>query len=298
MSTSNHITVTKDLKLDFSRLPVSKLTGKPVIHFAHANGMPSRVYQPIFDVLEHHFTVEYIPILGFDKDSKPTYPIDNHWKSLTQQVIDSVSAISKKHKVPVIGLGHSLGALCTLQALYKKPKLFLQVVLMDPPLIYGRDNLLWHLAKIFLPKQRDKLSPAGISSRRRDIWDSREQARDLLQPKRFFQKFDPRTFDGYIQHGMRDLPDGRVTLTIPKEAEVAVFRTNPSWYWLKPNRPPNKPATLLIGDDSQFYQRGFPSKVRKRLSIPFKLHPGGHMFPLEYPDSVAQLIMVTIMEQS
>ncbi|PNK61428.1 alpha/beta fold hydrolase [Psychrobacter sp. FDAARGOS_221] len=292
---SNHLTC--PVNLDFSKLPVSKITGKPVIHFAHANGMPSRVYQPIFELLEQHFTVEYIPTLGFDEQGQSTYPIDNHWKSLTQQVIDSVKAVSKKHKVPVIGLGHSLGALCTLQALYKKPKLFLQVVLMDPPLIYGRDNLFWHLAKWFSPKHVDQISPAGISKNRRDVWDSREQARELLGPKRFFKNFDPRTFEGYIQHGMRSLPDGRVTLTIPKQAEVAVFRTNPSWYWLKPNKPPKEPATLLIGDHSQFYQRGFPPKVRKRLSIPFKLHPGGHMFPLEYPDSVAQLIMTTIMEQ-
>ena len=292
------ITSNVSLKMDFSSLPVSKVTGKPVIHFAHANGMPSRVYQPIFEVLEQHFTVEYIPTLGFDEQGNPTYPIDNNWKSLTNQIIDSVQALVKKHKVPVIGLGHSLGALCTLQAIYRKPKLFVQAVLMDPPLIYGKNNLLWHAAKLVSQERADKMSPAGISKNRRDVWDSREQAHELLRPKSFFKNFDERTFEGYLQHGLRDQEDGTVTLTIPKEAEVAVFRTNPSLYWLKPNKPPKRSVTLLIGDSSRFYEMGFPNKVRRRLSIPFKLHAGGHMFPLEYPDSVAQLILATIAEQA
>lgn len=286
------------LKMDFSSLPVSKVTGKPVIHFAHANGMPSRVYQPLFEGLQPYFTVEYIPVLGFDEQGHPTYPIDNHWDSLTTQVIDSVKKVVKKHKVPVIGLGHSLGALCTLQALYRKPKLFVQAVLMDPPLIYGRQNLLWHLAKLFSAKQVDKMSPAGISKNRRDVWDSRQQAGELLRSKGFFKNFDPHAFEGYLQHGLRDQADGSVTLTIPKQAEVAVFRTNPSLYWLKPNKPPKRPVTLLIGDDSKFYEHHFPQKVRRRLSIPFKLHAGGHMFPLEHPDSVARTILATIAEQA
>ncbi|WP_296405007.1 alpha/beta hydrolase [Psychrobacter sp.] len=292
------LTSNVSLNMDFSSLPVSKVTGKPVIHFAHANGMPSRVYQPLFEVLEQYFTVEYIPVLGLDKNGEPTYPIDNHWNSLTNQIIDSVKDLVKKHKVAVIGLGHSLGALCTLQAMYRKPKLFVQAVLMDPPLIYGKDNLIWHTAKNLLPKYADKMSPAAISKNRRDIWDSREQAKELLGPKGFFRNFDEKAFEGYLEHGLRDLPDGTVTLTIPKEVEVAVFRTNPSLYWIKPNKPPKRPVTLLIGDDSQFYKRGYPQKVRRRLSIPFKLHSGGHMFPLEHPDSVANLILATIAEQA
>lgn len=289
---------TVKLSIDTAGLPVSKITGKPVIHFAHANGMPSRVYQPIFDILAEQFTVEYIPTLGLDENGKVTCPVDNHWKSLTKHVIDSVKKTKKKHGVAVIGMGHSLGALCTLQAMYKAPKLFVQSVLMDPPLIYGHTNLIWHAAKLLSPKIVDKMSPAGVSKHRRDVWDSREQARELLAPKAFFKNFDPRTLEGYIQHGLRDQADGTVTLTIPKEVEVAVFKTNPSLYWLKPNRPPKKPVTLLIGDRSQFYERQFPQKIQKRLSIPFKLHEGGHMFPLEHPDSVAQLILNTIVEQS
>lgn len=284
----------------FAALPVSKITKKPVIHFAHANGMPSAVYQPFFESLAEFFTIEYIAMLG----ATPDYPVDNHWRSLTQQIIDSVKNTCEKHEVSqVIGVGHSLGAMCTLQALYRAPTHFAQAVLMDPPWIYGKVSLLWHLAKTAdkLPFMNhrliDKLSPAGVSKYRRDVWDSRAEAYEKMRHKGFFKNFDERSFQGYIDHGLHLRADGKVTLAIPKANEVAVFRTNPSWYWLAPNRAPKPPVTLIIGADSLFLKRRFPQQVTSRLGIPYQTHAGGHMFPLEQPESVAQQVLTVIQQQ-
>lgn len=284
----------------FAALPVSKITQKPVLHFAHANGMPSAVYAPFFEPLSEFFTIEYIPMLGVD----PDYPIDDHWLSLTQQIIDSIEHTCKHHSVEqLVAVGHSLGALCTVQALYQAPERFNQAVLMDPPWIYGKTSLLWHLAKTMdrLPlmhhRLMDKLSPAGVSKNRRDVWDSRKDAYEKLRHKGFFKEFDERSFQGYIEHGLEERADGKVTLAIPKSSEVAVFRTNPSLYWLKPNQAPKPPVTLIIGEDSIFLKRRFPQQIQARLNIPYTTHKGGHMFPLEHPDSVAQQVLTLIEQQ-
>ena len=284
----------------FASLPVSQKTQKPVIHFAHANGMPSAVYEPFFVGLAEFFTIEYIPMLSVD----PDYPVDDHWRSLTQQVIDSVERTCEQHGVAkLVAVGHSLGAMCTLQALYRQPKRFEQAVLMDPPWIYGTTSLVWHLAKIAdkLPfmnnRFMDRLSPSGISKNRRDVWNSREEAYEKMRHKGFFKNFDERSFQGYIEHGLHERADGKVTLAIPKAAEVAVFRTNPSWYWLVPNRRPKPPVTLLIGEDSLFLKRQFPKMVQTRLGIPYVTHAGGHMFPLEYPESVSMQVLKLIEQQ-
>ena len=284
----------------FATLPLSKITQKPVIHFAHANGMPSAVYQPFFENLAEFFTIEYIAMLG----DTPDYPVDDHWRSLTQQIIDSIKNTCEKHGVTqVVGVGHSLGAMCTLQALYRAPEYFAQAVLMDPPWIYGKVSFLWHLAKTAdrLPMMNnrlmDKLSPAGVSKHRRDVWDSREDAYDKLRYKGFFKSFDERSFQGYIEHGLHKRADGKVTLAIPKESEVAVFRTNPSWYWLTPNRAPKPPVTLIIGKESVFLKRRFPQKIQSRLNIPYETHTGGHMFPLEHPESVSLQVLDLIKKQ-
>lgn len=284
----------------FASLPISKITQKPVIHFAHANGMPSPVYEPFFEKLAEFFTIEYISMLG----DTPDYPVDNQWRSLTQQIVDNVKDTCKKHGVKqVVAVGHSLGAMCTLQALYRAPEYFSQAVLMDPPWIYGKVSLLWHLAKTAdrLPlmnnRLMDKLSPAGVSKHRRDVWDSREDAYDKLRHKGFFKDFTERSFQGYIEHGLHERADGKVTLAIPKASEVAVFRTNPSWYWLTPNRAPKVPVTLIIGEDSIFLKRRFPQQIKSRLRIPYITHAGGHMFPLEHPESVSEQVLALIKKQ-
>ena len=284
----------------FASLPLSQKTQKPVIHFAHANGMPSPIYQVFFARLAEFFTIEYVPMLGGD----PNYPVDNHWRSLTQQIIDSVKRTCGNHGVTqVVAVGHSLGAMCTLQALYRAPEYFSQAVLLDPPWIYGKTSLLWHLAKTAdrLPLMNhrcmDKLSPSGISKYRRDVWDSREDAYEKLRHKGFFKHFDERSFQGYVQHGLHERADGKVTLAIPKVNEVAVFRSNPSWYWLAPNRAPKPPVTLIIGEDSVFFKQRFPQQINARLGIDYETHAGGHMFPLEYPESVSERVLSLIAQQ-
>lgn len=307
---------------------ISKLTGKPVLHFTHANGIPSQVYEPLFDVWSAYFTVIYIPRFA----ATAGYAVDNHWQNLTQQIIDSVALACRTHGVQqVVAVGHSLGALCTLKAVYQAPHQFAQAVLMDPPLIYGHKSLLWHLAKqadkvlvwiddyqqtildinwintssvkkIFnkLPKPyhfMDKLSPAGLSKHRRDVWENRDMARLALKSNQFFAAFNSVCFDKYIEHGLTDTFDGKVTLSIPKSNEVAVFRSNPSWFWLTPNQPPSQPVTILAGEDSPFVKNQFYQKLHQRLGIPYQLSQGGHMFPIIYPTATADKVIAIIAKQ-
>ena len=257
---------------------------KPLIHFAHANGVPSRVYQKLFDLLSDEYDVIYVPLLGPDK----RYPIDNHWKSLTQQVIDSIVRQANGRKV--IGLGHSLGSVLTFQAALQRPELFKQVLMIDPPMIMGKELLALHIAKTLKLKVVDKMSPAGLSKRRRDHWDSREQAAELLRPKGFYQAFDSDCFKAYIDYAlMEDKVRGGVELTISKDDEVQIFRTNPSLWWL-PQSKPKVPVQLLIAEKGPFLPLRFPQMIEKKFGIPFKVVSGSHMFPLEKPEFTVETI--------
>ena len=144
----------------------------------------------------------------------------------------------------------------------------------------------------------DKLTPAGISINRRDHWESREEAATKLKSRGFFANFDPQCFDDYIRYGLTDdAIRGGVTLTIPKMAEVEIFRTNPSLFWFKPRKAPKIPVKLVVGQSSQFLQRGFPQRVKRLLGIEYIITEGGHMFPLEHPEQVARLVKQLIVEQ-
>ncbi len=84
-----------------------------------------------------------------------------------------------------LALVHSLGAVLTFQAALKRPELFEQVIMIDPPLIMGKDAFALHVAKTLKLKAVDKMSPGFFVLRRRDHWESREQAAELLRPKGF-----------------------------------------------------------------------------------------------------------------
>ncbi|OTG73288.1 alpha/beta hydrolase [Acinetobacter sp. ANC 4169] len=263
---------------------------KPVIHFAHANGVPSKVYQKLFDGLKDEYDIIYVPLLGPDK----RYPIDNHWNSLTNQVIDSIVRQAKGR--PVIGLGHSLGSVLTFQAALKRPELFTQVIMLDPPLIMGKEAFALHVAKTLKLKAVDKMSPASLSLRRRDHWESREQAAELLRPKGFYQHFDETCFQAYIDHALtEDKVRGGVELTISRDDEVQIFRTNPSLWWLPQSRP-KVPVQLLIAEKGPFLPRKFPQMVKKKFGIPYTVAKGSHMFPLEKPVETVVLIKQLIQK--
>lgn len=264
---------------------------KPLIHFAHANGVPSKTYQKLFDLLKDDYDIIYLPVLSAHKG----YAVDNHWQSLVNQVIYSIESQAQGRKV--IGLGHSLGSLTTFLATYQRPDLFSQMVMMDPPMILGKKSFIFHMAKYFSQKTVDTVSPAGKSRKRRDTWPNRQAAYEQLRHKSLFKNFDETCFQAYIDHGLIDHPDGSVTLTIPVDSEVAVFRTNPSWFWLH-LRPPKVPVQQLSGEDSQFIDHGFPQYLQQKIGVDYYLTKGAHMFPLEYPELTVQRIKELISRAS
>ena len=204
----------------------------------------------------------------------------------------------QSHGRPVIGLGHSLGSVLSFQASLQRPELFSQMIMLDPPMIMGKEAFALHIAKTFRLKALDQMSPAGLSKRRRDHWESREQAAELLRPKGFYQDFDADCFQAYIDYALKDDPvRGGVELTIPKMDEVNIFRTNPSLWWL-PQAKPKVSVHLVVAKKGPFLARRFPQQVQKKFGIPFTVVDGGHMFPLEQPEQVASLIKQLIAEQS
>lgn len=100
------------------------------------------------------------------------------------------------------------------------PRLLRSLVLLDPV--------------IQVPNA--SVSPAISSTPRRDIWPSREAAAKQFKGSKFFQAWDPRVLDRWIEYGLRDVPTElypaedvengsgkRVTLTTSKHQELFTF---------------------------------------------------------------------------
>lgn len=253
---------------------------KPILHFAHANGVPSACYRKLLNELSHDYQVVTIPQIGTDA----RFPVDNHWQSLMEQVAASIRRQSGGEPVAVVG--HSLGALTSYMAAHHYPELFKSLVMLDPPLQNGFAAYALQLAKLL--GRDENLTPAGKSKTRREFWESRTEAAVNLRPKKLFKAFDADCFADYIQYGLTDY-EGGVKLTIPVETEVAIFRTVPSnpWrYW----RQLQVPAAIVVGKDSPFASTGSPERLTRQQPVKLVYTEGGHMFPLEKPLATADLV--------
>lgn len=61
---------------------------------------------------------------------------------------------------------------------------------------------------------------ARLSTIRRDLWPSREAAASKFRSNKFYQQWDPRVLDKWIEYGLRDLPMEQYP-DMPKDASVS-----------------------------------------------------------------------------
>ena len=269
-----------------------ELFKKHAIHFTHANGIPSAAYQKFFNCFKADFDLKAIPMIGLN----PQYPVTMSWQYLVEQVIADIEQQFPDQQV--IGLGHSFGSLVTLMAAYKRPDLFSQLIIMDPPFVIGSKSAIFEAMQKLKLKAVDKITPAAITLKRNDHWRSFDEAYTSLRNNRLFKNFDKQCFDDYFAHGItQDQSRGGVTLSIPKAIEAEIFRTVPAWWWRTPRKAPQVPVHLITAKQSHFYQQGLPQGMKKTYGVEFSVVEGGHMFPLEKPEATARFVQKLITEQ-
>lgn len=201
---------------------------------------------------------------------------------------------------PIIGIGHSMGGFHLTQLALLHPRLFTTLILIDP--VIQR-----------VPNPSGNYAPAKASAKRRDIWPNRAAARTAFQKSKFYQAWDPRVLELWLQHGLRDLPtalhptsstssssdDPQVTLTTSKHQEVLTFmRGNfPTASNPNPSTAPNPlthPDVDLSHNSSPFY-RPEPIQLFSRLPSlrPSVLYIFGTHSNLSAPDLQADKLAVT-----
>ncbi|MCJ8273045.1 MAG: alpha/beta fold hydrolase, partial [Psychrosphaera sp.] len=162
---------------------------KPRIHFSHANGLPASTYAYLFEMLED------ADFCFVEKMGHGRFAFNGDWHLLADELIDS---IERQSTGPVIGMGHSLGAVVTLLAATKRPELFSKLILLDPVLFCKRKRLaFWVAQRLGL---RDWLGPVKRTLSRRSQFDTCEDALAYFSPKTLFKNFHPRCLNDYVKH--------------------------------------------------------------------------------------------------
>lgn len=250
-----------------------------VIQFSHANGFPAPSYQALFDALAPH-EISYVHILGHEN-----YDPAHGWQPLVAELI---ADIESKNIAPVVGIGHSLGGVLTLFAAMQRPELFSQIILLDPPAFGSRKRGLMQMFKLMGLLGR-VIPPARRSRNRRESFPDPQTAYEYWRTRGLFRRFDERSMQLYVQHGLRQHTPNEWRLAISREKEVGIFLHTPlrlgdtrslkvPGYFIKAEK-----STLLDPNDMRWLKQNLPT-------LEFITFDGDHMFPMEQPEMVAAFL--------
>jgi pimeloyl-ACP methyl ester carboxylesterase len=113
------------------------------------------------------------------------------------------------------------------------PRLFHSVILLDPVMGFVNSGI----------------GPAVASTSRRDIWESRAAAAAKFAQSKFYQAWDPRVLDLWIEHGLRELP----TELYPILSSASLANSNSKGQAELGTRKEDKPVTLTTTKHQELF---------------------------------------------
>ncbi len=261
-----------------------------LIVFSHANSFPASTYRVMFAELERRgFTVKAIEKFGHD----PRHPVTPNWPHLVDELYEFAEAEGVKAGEPAWLVGHSLGGFLSTMCAARHPEMARGVLMLDSPLISG-----WKATALAVAKRTalaGQLGPGAVSRKRRDRWDSVEDALDHLRHKKAFARWDPRVLQDYVKHGTR-ADGGHRVLAFTREVETAIYNTLPHHLERLLARHPLKcPAAFIGGLHSRERELVGMALTEKVTKGRITLLEGSHLFPMERPEATAAAIEAALL---
>lgn len=263
---------------------------RPVIHFLHGNGLPGASYWPFLRPFCREFDLFLNSIEGHGGSSfLPPAQQNSSWNGLMQRSLAALEHYQQHWQsgTPVIGMGHSFGAIATILMIHFQNNPFSQYVLLDP-VIYPKSmvaamrflNLIG--ASQYLPHVRQ-------AKNRRTHWPSRVEVKNYLQERGVFRSWHAEALEHYIEHGTEE-QGGQWTLRCPSWLEARIFSGYPKQLWSALGSLP--PYSHIVHSTRTY--SFIPVAVRKAEQanphITVSEVEGGHCFMHEYPEESYRLV--------
>ena len=197
---------------------------------AHANAFPKEIYEPFWDDVYECLEKQGRKIRSVwiaDQYNQGQSGVVNEkllgndpgWWDHGRDLLSLINQFQDDISHPIIGIGHSMGGLHLAHLSLMHPRLLDALVLIDPVIQIPNPSRVYALASTY----------------RRDLWPSRADAAASFANSKFYQKWDPRVLQSWIDYGLRELPTEQytdeqtsngavpVTLTTTKAQEVYNF---------------------------------------------------------------------------
>ena len=259
-------------------------TGAP-LHFLHANGYPPDCYKPLFEFLKTEYHVFGMPLRPLWDEAK----IDDikDWQPFS----DDLRSFLSSQPAPVIGVGHSIGAIVTLRTALRDPGKFRALILIDPVLFVPRFLINWHIVRVL--GLGDRLHPliTGAKKRRR-TFDDLETVYRGYRNRNIFRYMSDENLRIYIDGITRKTNSGYELVYSP-EWEAHIYRTGLRDFDIWRELPKLEVPTLFIrgAETDTFLEDAARLVKQKQPKARIEaLEKSTHLLPLERPKEVFEIM--------
>lgn len=268
-------------------------SSEPALHFLHANGYPPICYKSFLELLQSQYHVFGMMLRPLWPNSDPSEIQD--WQPFSD---DLLRFLDEKTAEPVIGVGHSIGAVVTLRAALWQPARFRALVLIDPVLFVPSFMLRWHLVRLL--GMADRLHPLipGAKKRRR-FFDSLEAVFRGYRTRQVFRYLSDENLQIYIEGITRTADDGTCSLVYSPDWEAQIYRTGMHDFDIWRGLPGLDVPTLFIrgAETDTFLEQAADFGKRKQPGARFETVPRStHLLPLERPQEVFDMMQSFLKE--
>jgi pimeloyl-ACP methyl ester carboxylesterase len=263
------------------------------LHFLHANGYPPDCYKPLFELLQAQYHVFGMHLRPLWDGSQPEEI--QAWHPFSD---DLLRFLSDHVTGPVIGVGHSIGAVVTLRAALRDPSQFQALVLIDPVLFVPSFMLRWHIARMLGLGERFHPLIKGAKKRRR-TFDDLETVFRGYRSRNIFRYMSDENLRIFIKGITKPKPDGGYELVYPPEWEAQIYRTGMHDFDILRDLPKLEVPTLFLrGMETDTFLEDVANLVkRKQPKVRVEaLEKSTHILPLERPQEVFEIMQSFLKE--
>ena len=259
--------------------------GRPILHFIHGNGFCGLSYMPLLQTM----APDYDLFLNEHQHGLADHPPFDGWNATAKRCLSVL--LTRRNNwpdVPLIGMGHSFGAVMTLLMAVERPDLFDAIILLDPIIFRRRMLPFMSIGERFGLLERIPI--AVQAKKRRASWSSREAALQYFRGRGVFKGWTEEALISHVDHSLACDAQGGMTLRCPPWLEAAVFSTWPRKLWSS-IRAIQCPTLLLYGCDTfPFVIHSAHKAAKINRNIEIDALSGQHCFMQEVPEETGERI--------
>ena len=259
----------------------------PQAHLLHANGFCAGTYSPFVKYLLDDLHIIASDVRGHGGSDLPDIHRVHHWNIFAD---DLKTLIDQTMSPPIVGIGHSLGAVTTYIAAATYPRLFSCIILLDPPIFPRR--LLWLIAAMKWLGLSGSIPLARTARRRRKAFQGKKEALDRFAAGRgIFKTWSQEFIEAYLECGLLEKDSETAILKCDPELEAQIFESIPLDVW-KYAEKISCPVLAIRGAQSDTFRVDAAERLKRKIADCelATIADAGHFVPMGKPEECARVI--------